>query len=195
MDAERAEYAGGHVVIENGRITAVGAGPAPGEVRPAHRRHRLPGHPGPGQHPPPPLPVDDPRAGRRRRPVRLADHAVPGVGLDRRGRGRGGRRGRAGLAGRHRLHHLDRPPLRLPARRRRRAGGGDRGGPPGRAAVHADPRLDGPRPQARRAAAGPRGRGHRRHPGRQRRRRSTPTTTRARTRCCGSGWRRARRSR
>ena len=48
----------------------------------------------------------------------------------------------------------------------------------GRAAVPPDPRLDGPRPQPGRAAAGLRGRGHRRDPRRHRAPRSTATTTR-----------------
>ena len=68
-----------------GRITAVGAGPAPD--RPyarAHRRPRAAGDAGAGQHPPPPLPVDHPRLRHRRHAVRVADHAVPGVGAARR---------------------------------------------------------------------------------------------------------------
>ena len=99
-------------------------------------------------------------------PVRLADRALPGLGRHRRGRRRRGRRGRAGLAGPHRLHDLDGPPLRLPGRRRRRARRRDRGGAPDRPAFLADPRLDGPRPEPGRPAAGPRGRGHRHDPGR-----------------------------
>ena len=128
MDAARSEYPGGHVVITGNKITAVAPGPAPRDI--AGRRvpgcHRLSGHPRPGEHPPSPLPVDHPRPGRRRHPVRLADHAVPGVGSDRCRPGAHRRHRRARLAGRHRLHHHHRPPLRLPARRRRRAARGDR---------------------------------------------------------------------
>ena len=167
MDGARTEHATGHVVIENGRIAAVGAGRAGGAGRPAHRRHRLPRHPGAGEHAPPPLPVGDPGAGRRRGPVRLAHHAVPGLGRHRRGHRRRRRGGRAGLAGPHRVHHLHRPPLRLPGRRRGRARRRDLCGPTGRPAVHAHAGLDGPRPARRRFAAGPRGRGHRHHPGRE----------------------------
>ena len=45
MDAGRDEHAGGHVVVEGDRITAVGPGPAPAAVLPGatvRRRHRLP---------------------------------------------------------------------------------------------------------------------------------------------------------
>ncbi len=34
VDAERAEYASGHVVVDGVRITAVGAGPAPARTPP-----------------------------------------------------------------------------------------------------------------------------------------------------------------
>ena len=98
-------------------------------------------------------------------------------------------------AGPDRLHHDDGPPLRLPGRRRRPAGGRDRGRPHRRAAVPADPRLDGPRREPGRAAARPRRRGDRRDPRRRPPTRSTATTTRRPTRCCGSASRPARRSR
>ena len=129
-----AEHAPGHVVVRGGRIEA--SAPArrrlsepTGRAPSTGRRDRLPGHARAGQHPPPPLPVGHPRARGRRRAVRLADRALPGLGRHRRGhhRRRGG--GRARLAGAHRLHHLDGPPLRLPDRRRRRARRRDRGRP------------------------------------------------------------------
>ena len=56
----------------------------------------------------------------------------------------------------------------------------------GRAAVPPDPRLDGPRRQPGRAAAGPRGRGHRRDPGRDRGRDRPLPRPVVRTRWCGS---------
>ena len=49
-------------------------------------------------------------------PVRVADRAVPGLGPVRRGHRRRRRDRRAGLAGPVRLHDLDGPPLRVPAR-------------------------------------------------------------------------------
>ena len=119
---------------------------------PARRRERLPGHAGIGQHPPPPLPVGDPRARGRRRAVRVADAALPGLESHRRGHHRRCRRGRARVAGTHRLHHHDGSSLRLPDGRRRPAGRRDRGCPGGRPAVPADPRLDGSRPVPGRAS-------------------------------------------
>ena len=97
--------------------------------RDRRRRPRLPAHPGLRQHPPPPLPVGDPRPRRRRHAVRVADHALPGVGPaststpctpPRPARWPGWR-----CTG---CTTSDRPPLRVPARRRRRARRRDRRG-------------------------------------------------------------------
>ena len=54
----------GHVVVDDARIVAVGAGPAPRDLDDATYVDGigLPGDARPGQHPPPPLPVADPRA-------------------------------------------------------------------------------------------------------------------------------------
>ena len=149
-----------------------------------------------GEHPPPPLPVDHPRLRHRRHPVRLADHALPGLG--RHGRGARARRGRreprldgaAPAAPRRTDHHYVFP-----------RGGGDLLGAEiaaarrDRPALPPDPRLDEPRRVARRPAAG-----------RRWSRTTTPSwprprtpsragTTRPSTRCCGSRSRPARRSR
>ncbi len=116
--------------------------------RPGRRRHR---HRRPDQHPPPLLPVDDPRLGVRLHPVRLADDLVPGMGPAHAG-GRGGGLGRGhGRARPDRLHHRRRPPLHRPGRRRlgvrrHRLGGQDHRHPgPHR------PRLHGPGPEQRAA--------------------------------------------
>ena len=93
----------------------------PSRRRPGRRRLRLPAHARAGQHPPPPLPVGDPRARRRRDAVRLAHHALPGLGPDRRACRQRRRPRRPGLARPHRLHDEHRPPLRVPPRRRRPA--------------------------------------------------------------------------
>ena len=178
MDAGRTEHPTGHVVVDGNRVVAVGAGRAPDQLREGAEvrgRVRLPGHAGPGQHPPPPLPVGRPAGSPSTPPVRVADHALPGLGGHRRGRrARRGQR-RAGLARPHRLHHDDRPPLRLPPRGRRRVRRGDRCRTAGRAAVPPVPRLDGPRPQRGRPAAGPR-------------RRATATTMLAGTDAAISRW-------
>ena len=145
-----------------------GPGPAPAGApgRPPDRRHRLSGHSRAGQHPPSSVPVDLPRSGPGRDPVRLAHRAVSALGPDRRGRG-GRRRGsRARPSRAHRMHDEHRPPLRLPARHGRPARRDDRGGRPDRAAIPPHPRFDGPRPIGRRTAARRRRGGHRRDPGR-----------------------------
>ena len=66
--------------ITGGLVEAVGDGPAAGGDD-GHRRHRLPRHAGPGQHPPPPVPEPDPGlpADDRQAAVRLAAVAVPAV--------------------------------------------------------------------------------------------------------------------
>ena len=85
------EYASGHLVLEGGRIVAVGAGTGTGSLAGARRslgrRHRHAGHARPGEHPSPPLPVDHPRLRAGRDAVRLADLALPGLGGHRRGDG------------------------------------------------------------------------------------------------------------
>ena len=165
VDGSGTEYADGHVVVTDGLDHRGGRrrGAARSARRPLCRRDGLPDHPRVRQHPPPPVPVDHPRAGRGRHPVRLADHAVPGVGADRRRSGE--RRGHRcpGLAGRDRLHHDHRPPLR--ASRATAAtcctaeiDAAAQGG----VAVPPDPRVDGPGPEQGRPAAGQRGGGHRR---------------------------------
>ena len=84
------EYADGHVVVEGtGSRRSAPARRTLGRGRATRAgRPRLPRHARPGQHPSPPLPVDDPRARPAGRPVRLADHALPGLGGARRGRRR-----------------------------------------------------------------------------------------------------------
>ena len=105
MDPARTELSDGHVVISGNRIETVGEGPAP-EIAGAKggRRLGLPAHPRPGQHPPPPLPVGDARARCRRHALRVADHALPGVGGDRRVCRERRRPRRPRLARAHRLH-------------------------------------------------------------------------------------------
>ncbi|MFC7484463.1 amidohydrolase family protein [Luedemannella flava] len=118
VDAAGTEYTEGHVVLDGDRIVAVGPGPCRrGGRRHAGGRDRVPGHARPGQHPPPPVPVGDPRLRHGIGPVRLADRAVPGLGGHRRRPDPGHHGGRPGLAGPVGLHDEQRPPLRLPARR------------------------------------------------------------------------------
>ena len=104
---------------------------------------------------------------------------------------------RAGLAvlARTRLHDEHGPPLRLPGRRRRPAGRRDRGRGGGGAALPPLPGLHGPR--RARAAACRRTRWSRTatRSWPRPRRRSRAGTTRRSSRCCGSPWRRAPRSR
>ena len=84
VDAGRDRASTRPLVLDGDRIEAVGAGPLPERwstrassgidgAGPA-------GHPGAGQHPSPPVPVDHPRVRGGRHAVRLADHAVPGLG-------------------------------------------------------------------------------------------------------------------
>ena len=159
---------------------------------------RLPGHARPGQHPPPPLPVGHPRARRRRDAVRVADHALPGLGRHRRARscdvaarggaGAGWRRTGCTTATDH--HYV------FPRGWRRRVRRRDRGGRGGRACASTRPAARWTSAsQPGRAAAGRRGGGPRRGPAPPPRPRSTAGTTRRRTRCCGSRSRPARRSR
>ena len=147
--------------------------------------------------PPPPLPVGHPRAGAGGHAVRVADRAVPGLGAasTRRSCTPPPRAGLAALA-LLRLHHLapttttssraaaatcspprSRRPREIGLRFHPTRGSMDLGHSPGR------------------PAAGRGRRGPRRDPRRHARTRSTATTTRRRTRCCGSRSRPARRSR
>ena len=136
MDGARTEHATGHVVVENGRIAAVGAGRAPAElggpridvtgclVTPGlvNTHHHLYQWVTRG------LAVDDGLFGW------LTTLYPVWGGIDEDIVGAAAAAGLAWLAA-HRLHHLHRPPLRLPGRRRRRARRRDRRGPPGRAAL------------------------------------------------------------
>ena len=125
VDGAGSEYADGHVVVTDGRITAGRA--RAGAARPA----RAPAYvdatgclvtPGLGQHPPPPLPVGHPRLAVDDTLFGWLTTLYPVWGRHRRRRRcDAAATGGARLAGRHRLHHDHRPPLRLPARRRRRA--------------------------------------------------------------------------
>ncbi len=170
VDPARAEYAGGHVVVTDNVITAVGPGRAPDDVVGGDQAVRridasgcliTPGFVNTHHHLyqwiTRGLAVDATLFGWLttlypvwgRIDAELVHTAATG--------------GLAWLAGTG-LHHDHRPPLRLPPRRRRRARRGDRGRPAGRAALPPDPRVDGPGPEQRRAAAGQRGGGHRRDP-------------------------------
>ena len=116
VDAAGTEYPSGHVVIDGNALVAVGPGPAPDELRDGAQRVDATGclvTPGPGEHPPPPLPVADPRVRRGQHPVRLADRAVPDLGPAGRRRGARRRLGQPGLAGAVRVQHQHRPPLRV----------------------------------------------------------------------------------
>ena len=169
VDDARREIAGGWVAVTDGVVSALGGpgDPVPEAAR-TDRRARLPGHPGAGQHPPPPVPEPDPRLRARadRRAVRLAGHALPAVGAAGRGGRLRQRLRRADRAGAGRLHHVDRPPLRAPARRRRPDHRRGRRSPRARRPVPPHPRVDVAVGQGRRAAAGLRRPGRRRDPGR-----------------------------
>ena len=166
VDAERREIADGHIVVDGDRIAAVGEGPAPARSRgrAADRRARLPGHAGPRELPPPPVPVGDARAGDGRDALRVARRALSRLGAHRRRDRRGGRARRARVARGVGLHDLDGPPLRLPARRRGPPRRRDRGRRAHRPALPPVPRRDGPRREPGRAAAGLARRGPRRDP-------------------------------
>ena len=178
----------------------VGAGPAPDDRarRGAHAstaRGCL-ATPGLVNMPPPPLPVGHPRPRPAGDAVRVADRRCTrsGRGIDDEIERAAARAGLAALARSGCTtstdHHYVFP----------RDGGdllevevdGRRGGRP---ALPPVPRLDGPRPLRRRAAARRGRRGPRRDARRQPRTRSTASTTRRPARCCGSRSRRARRSR
>ena len=75
VDDARREIPGGWVAVTDGVVSgARRSGRSAAGRRPHDRRERLPGHAGPGQHPPPPVPEPDPRVRARadRRAVRLA---------------------------------------------------------------------------------------------------------------------------
>ncbi len=165
MDDAGTEHRSGWLQIEDGLVVATGSGAAARARRRSGRRSR---HAGLRQHPPSPLPEPHarPRAGRR--PVHLAEDAVPGVGPTRR---RDGVRGCPRRAGRARaVGLLDgvRPPLRLPARRLGSRRGRAAGCARARAAVRRVAGLDGSRRVGRRSAAGFARRGSRHDPGRHR---------------------------
>ena len=88
VDAAGTEYAGGHVVVD-GRLHRGGrrrarAGRRWRDGAEIVDATRMPGHPGPDQHPPPPLPVAHPRLRAGLDPLRLAHGAVPALGAHRR---------------------------------------------------------------------------------------------------------------
>ena len=167
MDGARTEHATGHVVVENGRIAAVGDGLAPADlggprtdvtgclITPGfvNTHHHLYQWITRG------LAVDDTLFGW------LTTLYPVWGGIDADIVGAAAAAGLAWLAGTGCTtstdHHYVFPRRRGRARRR------DRRGAPGGPAVPPDPRVDGPRPEQGRAAAGQRGRGHRHHPGRQ----------------------------
>ena len=165
--------------------------------RSPHRRERQGRAARPRQHPPPPAAGAD--AQRPARPggaaLPLAGRALRGLAPPRRGRGHGRRARRPRRAAADGLHHHHRPPLPLPegpgALHRRR----DRRGARARDPLPPDARLDEPRQEPGRPAAG------RRVPGRgDDPRRLAPADPRVprparRARCCASHSRRARRSR
>ena len=197
MDGARAEYAVGHVVVDGARITAVGEGRAPRDLDDATYVD------GTGCLATPGLVNTHHHLYQWLTRGFAVDHTLfewlttlyPVWASPRRGLGADRRDRRAGAARAHRLHDDDGPPLRLPGRRRRPAGRRDRGRSHGRAAVPAHARLDGPRREPGRPAAGPRRRGDRRHPRGDHRRDRPPPRRRRRTRCCASASPPARRSR
>ena len=197
MDAARTEHAVGHVVVDGARIASVGEGPRaprpPG--RDVRRRHRLPRDARAGQHPPPPLPVADPRLGRRPHALRVADHALPGVGRARRGDRRASApparwsSSRGPAAPRPWTTTTSSPPTAAtcsPPRSRRRARSGCGSCPRGARWTSAARRAGCRRTTWSRRST-------RSWPPRPPR--STGTTTPRRTRCCASASRPARRSR
>ena len=121
MDAAGTEHPDGHLVIDGRPDRRGRRRPRARATSPARRRidgARLPRHARPRQLPPPPLPVGDPRPRAGGDAVRVARRALSRVGAHRR-RDRVAPPARAGLAALAAvgLHDLDRPPLRLPARR------------------------------------------------------------------------------
>ena len=197
VDEAGTEHAEGWILVEGARIAAVGGG-ARRRCRAGTRRLDGRGRlatPGPGQLPPPPLPVGHAGAGPGRRPVRLAGRAVPGLGPHRRRGGARRRPRRAGRAGPHRLHDEHGPPLRLPPRRPATCWP-PRSTPPRRWGCASTP-AGAPWTSAARAAACRRTRWSRTatRSWPRPRRRSPAGTTRRSSRCCGSPWRRAPRSR
>ena len=167
-DGRRAERERRRLAARRGRLRARRRRRRAARERRARRPRRRARHARARQHPPPPLPDADARAGAAGRPLHVAPRAVSGLGAHRRG---GGVRGRAHRARRARavgLHDRLRPPLRLPARAHGADRGGGAGGARARGADRRVARLDGPRrvgrrPSARRAGRGPRrrARGHR----------------------------------
>jgi len=81
MDDAGTEHERGWLCVEDGRIAATGAGDPP---EPGDDLHGAVVTPGFVNTPPPPLPDSHPRARGRRRPLHLAEDALPGVGADRR---------------------------------------------------------------------------------------------------------------
>jgi cytosine/adenosine deaminase-related metal-dependent hydrolase len=117
VNAAGSEYPGGYLVLDGDRIAAVGAGPVPPHYAAAERIDgsgllATPGLVNTHHH----LYQWITRGYATDDPVRLADHAVSGLGRPGRGAGPGLGRGQPGLAGADRLQHDHRPSLRVPGR-------------------------------------------------------------------------------
>ncbi len=169
-DDDRRELAGGWVAVTDGLVSGVGSAGDRAGRHPHGAGRRMPGHSGPGQHPPPHLPEPHPRlsAGDIVEPVRLAHDALPDLGRARRGGLLPLGVGRAGRAGAGRVHDIDGPPLRAPHRRRRPHHRRDHRGAGARPALPRHPGLDEPLAEGRRPAARLGGAGRRHDPGRVR---------------------------
>ena len=84
LDDEGTELPDGWVLVRDGLVEAVGGGGAP-DADSSVDLHGAVVTPGPGQHPPPPVPDAHPRPGAAGDAFRAAARALSGLGPDRRG--------------------------------------------------------------------------------------------------------------
>ena len=168
VDGDGTEHADGHVVVEGGRIAAVGPGAAPAADGPQRRVDAsgclaTPGLVNCHHH----LYQWATRGLAQEATLFEWLQALYPIWAQRRRGGRARRRARrARRPPALGLLALDRPPLRLPPRRGGPARDRDRGRARPRRALPPLPRIDGPGPLVRRPAARRGGRGPRRDPGR-----------------------------